>query len=356
MNNENDYNSAFFYTLMILKQERLALRGRIVIRVKYILLLLNNQIKLLTYNMFLRPLVNTNESDYKYERLDVFTKHYIEEFDIVCLQEVFEGFNSFKATLISKASEVGFIDSAIPTRPGFFDSNAIDGGLVILSKFSIVESDSIVFKYWASDWILSSKGCIYAKVYVHGNFVHVFNTHLQASYYTTFETYKEWINSRLYQWRELAKFIDLKTKDASSEDIIILCGDFNISSNVLSPVLIKQFTEFAHTDERFSIFLDPGFDSLKEYKTMIDLLSWNSFQIIDLKEHLNDENGGPPTFGGVEVDHDGIKFPIESVITGESDLMTEQSIDYIFQFKRKYEIQILSRELEDNKKLNRSRR
>ena len=134
-----------------------------MIRVKYILLLLNNQIKLLTYNMFLRPLVNTNESDYKYERLDAFTKHYIEEFDIVCLQEVFEGFNSFKATLISKASEVGSIDSAIPTRPGFFDSNTIDGGLVILSKFSIVKSYSIVFKYWASDWILSTKGCISAQ-------------------------------------------------------------------------------------------------------------------------------------------------------------------------------------------------
>ena len=53
---------------------------------------------------------------------------------------------------------------------------------------------------------------------------------------------------------------------------------------------------------------------------------------------MNDENGGPPTFGGVEVDHDGIKFPIESVITGEIDLMTEQSIDYIFQFKRKHEV------------------
>ena len=70
-----------------------------------------------------------------------YLQNYIEEFDIVCLQEVFEGFNSFKATLISKASEVGFIGSAIPTRPGFFDLNAIDGGLVILSKFSIVESD-----------------------------------------------------------------------------------------------------------------------------------------------------------------------------------------------------------------------
>jgi len=52
-------------------------------------LLKATNIKLLTYNLYLRPpLVHSNEDDYKDERLAEFIK-LIPDFDIICLQEVF---------------------------------------------------------------------------------------------------------------------------------------------------------------------------------------------------------------------------------------------------------------------------
>ena len=162
-------------------------------------------------------------------------------------------------------------------------------------------------------------------------------------YYPTFEGYKDCINSRFYQWKELTEFVDLKTKTANQDDIIIVCGDFNIWSNLLSPVLIKHFTDLSHTDEGFEVFSDPNFDSLKEYKTMMNILSnKNKFKVTDLKDLLADEKGGPPTFGAVEIDQDGIKFPVETVLLGELDLMTEQSLDYIFLFERKSQTSLLN--------------
>lgn len=61
-----------------------------------------NRAKILTQNMFLRPVVKTNESDYKYERLE-YLGTLIHEFDILCFQEVFSGLNCFKPTLLTMA-------------------------------------------------------------------------------------------------------------------------------------------------------------------------------------------------------------------------------------------------------------
>ncbi len=45
----------------------------------------NENIKILTYNIFIRPPpIKTNEDDYKDERLKIFMQKYISNFDIVC--------------------------------------------------------------------------------------------------------------------------------------------------------------------------------------------------------------------------------------------------------------------------------
>ena len=296
-------------------------------------------LKILTYNLFLRPLVKNNESDHKYERLDEFTSNSINDFDIICNQEVFEGFNSFKASLTSKATEAGFVDYAWATRPALFDKYVTDSGLIILSRYPIVESDSIVYYYNVFDCWASSKGSVYAKIEVNGRFVHVFNTHMQASYYPTFDTYRKWINYRMYQSRQLAQFVDSKTKNMGPDDIIIVCGDFNISSRKFGPVHMKKLKDLSVRDPGFEVFLDPEFDTLKEYKSMINLLSLeNTFKITDCKQHIADDKGNPTTFGGVEVDEDGTIFPIETVLINKHDLMLEQSIDYIFHFERNSDV------------------
>lgn len=92
-------------------------------------------LKLLTYNLFLRPPgIKTNFSDYKDDRLDDFIV-LMNQYDIICLQEVFATLSPRKERLIKKAIKYGFYFIESSPDPSFFSRYLIDGGLVILSRF-----------------------------------------------------------------------------------------------------------------------------------------------------------------------------------------------------------------------------
>lgn len=62
-------------------------------------------INLLTYNLFLRPpLITNNGNDFKNERLNLF-KDYLYEFDIINFQEVFQTLNNRKKELVGHAKK-----------------------------------------------------------------------------------------------------------------------------------------------------------------------------------------------------------------------------------------------------------
>ena len=293
-----------------------------------------DNVKVLTLNMFLRPVVKTNFSDYKYERLEEFAS-VLDDYDIICNQEVFNGLNSFKPTLITLAKKTGFTDFVLGSRPGLFSKFVIDNGLTIMSRFPIVAKDEMIFTKYMADCSLSSKGAIYAKISIDGHYLHLFNTHLQANYYNTFYVYKECINNRTYQVQQLIKFIAEKTEKMRHDDIILVVGDFNISSRKFNSLMMDQFKSRALVDPAFRIFLEPGFDHIYEYENLLKILgNKGMFKVKDLKQEISDEEGGPPTFGGVKLYEDGTKGPVETALAGEADLMTEQSIDYMFELVR----------------------
>ena len=93
-----------------------------------------SEIKILTYNLFLRPpYVKTNENDYKNHRMKLFLS-VCHNYDIVCLQEVFSLGSHRKATIIKKCMRAGFCFYATSPDPSFFSPYLIDGGLLILSR------------------------------------------------------------------------------------------------------------------------------------------------------------------------------------------------------------------------------
>ena len=144
-------------------------------------------IKLLTYNIFLRPPpIKTNENDWKDERMSEFIKC-MPNFDIICLQEMFGSFNSRKHDLISSAIKQGFFFYVDTPSPSFFSKYLVDGGLVILSRFPIINSSFIPFKYGVLSDSLAQKGVLYAKIEIKNSVMHLFTTHLQASYITSTE-------------------------------------------------------------------------------------------------------------------------------------------------------------------------
>jgi endonuclease/exonuclease/phosphatase family metal-dependent hydrolase len=215
--------------------------------------------RILTYNMFLRPIVKNNISDYKYERLEEFAT-VLDDFDIICNQEVFSGFNSFKPTLLTLAKKTGFLDYITASNPGFFSKFAIDSGLVILSRFPILERGEYAYTKFTGDCAAAKKGILYAKIGLRGHYLHLFNTHLQANYYPSFSQYEQCINNRMHQLQELTDFVKEKTENIDPNDKILVVGDFNISSRKFNNVLIDHFKDKAKRDPGFGVFLHPHFD------------------------------------------------------------------------------------------------
>ena len=66
------------------------------------------EVRLLSFNLFLRPLVKNVENDWKDERLNEFVQC-LDQFDIICNQEVFDFLNkNRKERLIKYAKKAGF--------------------------------------------------------------------------------------------------------------------------------------------------------------------------------------------------------------------------------------------------------
>jgi endonuclease/exonuclease/phosphatase family metal-dependent hydrolase len=128
------------------------------------------------------PLIKTNLSDHKEDRLTEFVKE-LSRFDIVCLQEVFTTFNTRKQRLISYGAKSGLSWSVVSQEPSLFSGYLTDGGLLIMSRFPIVDSEFHPYPYGVLCDAISYKGVLYAKIMIRDKILHLFNTHTQATYF-----------------------------------------------------------------------------------------------------------------------------------------------------------------------------
>lgn len=97
-------------------------------------LLKRQNIKILTYNIFLRPPpIKNNEDDYKDERAEDICK-ILNNFDIICFQECFGAFNNRKHMIIREATRAGFFYYVDTASPIFLSKYLVDGGLLIVSR------------------------------------------------------------------------------------------------------------------------------------------------------------------------------------------------------------------------------
>lgn len=66
--------------------------------------------------------------------------------------------------------------------PSFTPGPLVDSGLLVLSRFPIVASEFMSYKIGILSDSASDKGYIYCRINVRGDTLHLFVTHLQASY------------------------------------------------------------------------------------------------------------------------------------------------------------------------------
>jgi len=267
-------------------------------------------VNVLSYNIFLRPpFIKNNADDFKNERLMEFINH-IHKYDIISLQEMFCLGNYRQRVLLAAAREKGFKYYAESVNASWSSAKFIDAGLLILSKYPILETDGYIYRSGNQIDGWAAKQVIYAKIQITGVFfLHLFDTHLQASYFDTHESHNK-VNdfARADQVSEMADFIKKKTQ--GSPYPVLVTGDFNINSRDPSSPYIET----------------------AEYKYMMNTLDPSGGRLRDL---LKESYGGvhPITYGDVyENVEDGkvVLTPRETVLTHKADHCCGLSIDYVF--------------------------
>ena len=304
---------------------------------------ISDPLKMLTYNLFLRPpLINNNGNDYKNERTELICKM-MEQYDIICFQELFPNYNMRRNKICKKAEELDLIFQARPRNHPLLSAYLVGSGLLTLSKYPIVKNRFFSFKDGAGIDGISYKGILYTKIFTGGskshsqmNYMHLFNAHLQASYDTHFdEKYCGHYQARLNQVVQLRDVITQCLKSYSNKkssknikikEKIMIVGDFNINSR--APKIPKNLFKFK--DERAQDLIESfRGDTFSEYDFLVGCLS--NFGEDEIIDHLfvNYKNH-PVTYAESEI-VEGKEIPMETVLTNKNDLCSNQSLDYMFE-------------------------
>jgi hypothetical protein len=203
-----------------------------------------------------------------------------------------------------------------------------DGGLIILSKYPIIECSAMTYSSSSGSDKLANKGIIYARIQIgpsEGDYIHVFNTHIQS------HTYSE---TRLAQISELMVFISgIIKSDKEYIRPILVAGDFNISAE--KPDNWMELSDIAPPEAEktgYNDYMDEDTDEYVKFKEIIEDFPSSQVYLIDSWLNLNP---GDPGFTWIGKDW----------ITGSKNLYGDignqvaienggpQRIDYIFCFK-----------------------
>ena len=293
-------------------------------------ILSRQRIKLLTYNFFLRPPpIKTNSDDYKEERLIDFFE-YLPDYDIICFQEIFGAFHDRKKKMIKAAKENGYLYYLSSKSPSFFSKFLIDGGLLLISRFPIIDSKFITYDYGVMSDGMSQKGAIYAKIKIKDYYLCLFSTHLQASYYDSGNSLWNFtIETRTKQTEDLINFIYDTIYNLDKNDlgkcIFIVCGDFNIDAY-----------DYKNAREKYNL-PKVKFTEYEIFKKKLEKLG----KCIDLVE--NKFHTHPFTFGVNDAEHD-------QVLTGKEDFNSCQALDYIWEIIPDFSLPIYDKKLIPNMK------
>jgi len=281
----------------------------------------NDTVKILSYNFFARPPpINTNGTDYKNERLNDFIE-LLPNFDILCFQELFTTFNDRKHKMIREGAKVGLKYYLSTKAPSFFSKYITDSGLLILSRYEIVENDSYNYYINISGDAPSSKGILYAKIKINDKYLFLFNTHTQASYYDeSLKNINSTIQVRTAQTEELINYVYNKLLNIPKEQVnkgcVLIVGDFNIDAHD-NKMLREKYSIPKYKITEYELLKK----KLNKLGTAIDLMKKK------YNEHLY-------TFGNND------KPEYDKVLTGKSDFNMKQTLDYMWEIIPNYNLDI----------------
>lgn len=192
------------------------------------------QVRILTFNMFMRPnvwFIKHTESDYKNQRLEIFLRDHAQRFDVMLLQELFSTFTLRQSRVLNDTYEFNAVGGCARylcfNRHGAFNLPFLDSGVVTVSKYPIVAQDRIVYQKGNKIDGLVPKTCLWTLLKLEERYLNVFNTHMQATH-THLDSGHMSDGIRNSQVKEMVEFV------ANRMDIYrypsLVCGDFNLDS------------------------------------------------------------------------------------------------------------------------------
>ncbi|MEX0335220.1 sphingomyelin phosphodiesterase [Vibrio tubiashii] len=169
-----------------------------------------NTLKMMTYNIWALPVIASHIGD----RYDLIPE-YVKGYDVLALQEVFaSGRDAFLRELAKE----------YPYQTKMLDKEGIniyDGGVMIVSRYPIVNQAQYVFPDCTGTDCFADKGVNYAEVIKGGKAYHVFATHT-ASFDT--DTARDYRQRQFKQIRQLATSLNIPKTDT-----VVYSGDFNVN-------------------------------------------------------------------------------------------------------------------------------
>lgn len=299
-----------------------------------------DSIRFLSYNMYLRPtIINEHGSDYKHERIDIFCREFMNDFDIIAFQEVFT--DRWRKKLIRCARPLGFTHVVVGPRPTCKEFcrrfQLIDSGLLILSRYPLNNVQTMIYSEGIRSDGRVTKGAIYAEVQMNDAQIALVTTHTQASYENWTLT-DPTTRIRLRQLNMLRTWIESIWPGNMQ---LLLMGDLNANSRpenvplnprrelpadfyVDSEQDLDNLTDYNEDEDEDEVFpWDEPYvvpEHTKEYEHLMRILRGPKAKLVwrDLLfEHLEFH---PPTYG---------VGGFEQVITNTASTSVNHALDYI---------------------------
>jgi len=231
-------------------------------------------------------------------RAECFLEH-ITKYDIIALQEVWEP-RYKNVAKHAQSCKYYFVGSSSPSVWDVLKFRLFGGGLMIISKYPVEATEEITYVRGSHSDSFTTKGVLYARIRIGASKLHVFNTHLQASYGDEFDPNNFYAPIRKKQIQQLITFI--KRVTSNDHYPIMLMGDFNVNARR------------APDDSRDS----------DEYLRMMKSLEGELYEVVDI---LKDHNGGlhPVTHEGKGV-----------LVSGTSTSVAgPQRLDFLLELRRR---------------------
>jgi exonuclease III len=203
-----------------------------------------------------------------------------------------------------------------------------DSGLIILSRYPIIEGSAMTYSSSSGSDRLANKGAVYARIQIsssEGDYIHVFNTHIQAHDYS---------ETRLAQISELMDFIsEIIKSDKDHIRPILIAGDFNVSAE--KPDNWMELADISPPKTEDPIDVEQLNKEIIEYKEFSRILNGLSYEEVNITDSWLEINPGNPGFTWIGKDWiTGSNNPYgeigNQIATGNGG---PQRIDYIFYFK-----------------------